>query len=88
MNDINIYSSRLKLNNINEAYDQLLRKQTNSDGLDIAICLKENDEFIGHLFDERNNDTFGICWNLLNEHSKKGYAYEAAYAYMDHLFKQ
>ncbi len=31
MNDINIYSSRLKLNNINEAYDQLLRKQTNSD---------------------------------------------------------
>ncbi len=31
MNDINIYSSRLKLNNIHEAYDQLLRKQTNSD---------------------------------------------------------
>lgn len=116
MNDINIYTSRLKLRSLNqqdanayfklyqnpqvhcfqslklhdidEAYDQLLKKQACSDNLELAICLKENDEFIGHLFGEREDDTFGICWNLLAEHGKKGYAYEAAYAYMDFLFKQ
>lgn len=81
-------ASSSQLNDINEAYKQLQMKQASSNDLDLAICLEENDEFIGHLFGEHENDTFGICWNLLAEYGQKGYAYEAAYAYMDFLFQQ
>lgn len=33
-------------------------------------------------------DTFSLCWMLNKEYHGKGYAYEAAYAFFDYLFRE
>ena len=63
-----------------------------------AITLKENGKVIGeidampetHAPDEENAvlDTFSPCWMLNPEYHGKGYAYEAAHAFLDYLFTQ
>ena len=61
-----------------------------------AITLKENGKVIGEIDampeatapDEENaaRDTFSPCWMFNPEYHGKGYAYEAAYAFLDYLF--
>ena len=61
-----------------------------------AITLKESGKVIGEIFahpegDEHlggSLDTFSPCWMLNPEYHGKGYAYEAAKAYLDFLFNE
>ena len=61
-----------------------------------AITLKDSGKVIGEIFahpegDEhsaRSSDTFSPCWMLNSEYHGKGYAYEAAHAFFDYLFKE
>ena len=57
---------------------------------DLAVCLKENDRFIGLLFgaDGEEEGHYSPCWNFLPEYGGKGYAYEAAHAWFDWLFNE
>ena len=64
----------------------------------LAIVLKENGKVIGEIDaiaenpapDEKDAvlDTFSPCWMLNTNYHGKGYAYEAAKAFFDFLFKQ
>ena len=57
------------------------------DDLRLAICLKETDELIGELFAEKEEpDTFGIGWHINQLFEDKGYAFEAAGAFISWLF--
>ncbi len=57
------------------------------DNLCLAICLKETDELIGELFAEKEEpDTFGIGWHINQLFEGKGYAFEAAGAFISWLF--
>lgn len=73
---------------LEDARNEVLAKATVTDGSELAVCLKESDMFIGRLFGHWEGDTFGVCWNFLPKYGGKGYAYEAASAYLDFLFKQ
>ncbi len=61
-----------------------------------AICLKDTGAVIGEIFahpeqtapGDAPKDTFSPCWMLHPAHQGKGYAYEAARAYLDYLFTQ
>ena len=58
--------------------------------------LKESGKVIGEIFghpegadpENEDQDTFSPCWMLNLDYTGKGYAYEAAHAYFDYLFKQ
>ena len=62
-----------------------------------AIVLKEENKVIGEIFahpesndpdiSDSEQDTFSPCWMLNNNYQGKGYAYEAAHAFFDYLFK-
>lgn len=77
-----------KLESIELAYKEVLIKKAKTDCSDLAVCLKDTDEFIGELFGLWEKDTFSICWNFLSEFCGKGYAYEGAKEYMTLLFEQ
>lgn len=64
-----------------------------------AITLKENGKVIGeidaypetgepHADENTLKDTFSPCWMLNTQYQGKGYAYEAAHAFFDYLFKE
>ncbi len=64
-----------------------------------AIVLKENAKVIGeidaypetgepHADESSPKDTFSPCWMLNKKFQGKGYAYEAAHAFFDYLFKE
>lgn len=64
-----------------------------------AITLKENGKVIGeidaypetgepHADENTPRDTFSPCWMLNVQYQGKGYAYEAAHAFFDYLFKE
>ncbi len=56
---------------------------------DLAVCLKEDNTFIGTVFGLREEpDTFSPCWNFLPDYGGKGYAFEAAKAYFAYLFEE
>ena len=58
-----------------------------ADPVQLAVCLKEQDEMIGLMFAAKDEpDTFGIGWHLNANHEGKGYASEAARAFIDILF--
>ena len=63
----------------------------------LAITLKDSGKVIGEIFahpktsqpdgtEHLTQDTFSPCWMLHPDFQGKGYAYEAAHAYFDHLF--
>lgn len=57
--------------------------------LSTAICLKDPDLVIGHLFAEKEGpDTFGIGWVVNAPYEGKGLVREAAEAFMDYLFRE
>lgn len=64
-----------------------------------AITLKESGKVIGeidaypetdepHADESTPKDTFSPCWMLNDRYQKKGYAFEAAHAFFDYLFKE
>ena len=78
-----------------EAAKAEMKKRAEND-LYLAIVLKESGKVIGEIFghpeeiapDDETMDTFSPCWMLNLDYSGKGYAYEAAYAYFNYLFRE
>ena len=84
----------MKLESLEAARKEL--KQRQGDELYLAITLKENGKVIGEIFahpegndpEDKEMDTFSPCWMLNLNYTGKGYAYEAAHAYFDYLFRE
>ena len=75
-----------KIENLEEARNEIFIKKDKNDASELAVCLKHTNEFIGNLFGLWEKDTFSACWNFLPNYCGKGYAYESAKAYLDYLF--
>ena len=88
----------MKLSSLEEARKAVLERSEDGE-FTFAIVLKENGRVIGEIDahpessqpDMAENyvqDTFSPCWMLNNDYQGKGYAYEAAKAFFDYLFRQ
>lgn len=87
----------MKVESLEEAR-QAVRKRACDDEYYFAIVLKENGKVIGEIDampetpapDENNAvlDTFSPCWMLNRDYHGMGYAYEAAHAFLDYLFRE
>ncbi|GAB6110111.1 GNAT family N-acetyltransferase [Fusibacter bizertensis] len=87
----------MKLNSVEEAKEELKNRVKETEYY-FAITLKENGKVIGEIDanpettapDEENvpKDTLSPSWMLNKNFQGKGYAYEAAYAFFDYLFKE
>ena len=87
----------MKLRSLAEAKREMKRRMKIPDYY-LAVELKESGKVIGEFFgepegvgsegDPRETDTFSPCWMLNREYQGKGYAFEAARAYLDHLFHE
>lgn len=78
----------LKLKDLAEAEAEV-RKRALDEG-SVAISLKQTGQVIGDLFggeDEEEADTASVGWNLNPQFGRQGYAFEAARALLDHLFR-
>lgn len=57
----------------------------------VAMCLKETGQVIGDLFggagENEEDDTASVGWHLNPKFGRQGYAFEAARALFDHLFR-
>ncbi len=86
--------SCMKLDSLEAARDEM--KKRAADDLYLAIVLKESGKVIGEIFghpegtalEDEVQDTFSPCWMLNLNYAGKGYAYEAARAYFDFLFRE
>lgn len=84
----------MKLDSLEAAKEEVRRRGTEE--LYLAIQLKESGKVIGEIFghpegtdpEDKTLDTFSPCWMLNLDYSGKGYAYEAAYAYLNYLFRE
>lgn len=65
-----------KIENLEEARNEIFIKKDKNDALELAVCLKHTNEFIGNLFGLWEKDTFSACWNFLPNYHRKGYAYK------------
>lgn len=94
---VNCFAS-MKLKSLEEAKEEM-RKRIGETEYYFAIVLKENGKVIGeveaypeasepHANGDAPKDTFSPCWMLNNAYQGKGYAYEAARAFFDYLFKE
>ncbi len=95
---VNCFSC-MKLNSLEEAKTEM-RKRIKETEYYFAIVLKdmgkvicEIDAYPEHVkpYDQDGDpllDTFSPCWMLNKAYHGKGYAYEAAHAFFDYLFKQ
>lgn len=90
--------SSMKLHSLDEAVAEM-RKRSDETEYYFAIVLKETGKVIGEIEaypegDEPNadedapKDTFSPCWMLNLAYAGKGYAYEAARAFFDYLFRE
>ena len=79
----------LKLSNLADAEIEV-RKRALDEG-SVAICLKQTGQVIGDLFgggaDDEEDGTTSVGWNLNPQFGGQGYAFEAARALFDHLFR-
>jgi RimJ/RimL family protein N-acetyltransferase len=84
----------MKLDSLEAARAEIEKRL--DDDLYLAIVLKESGKVIGEIFghpegtapEDETMDTFSPCWMLNQAFQGKGYAYEAARAYFDFLFKR
>ena len=84
----------MKLDSLDEAKAEMEKRL--DDDLYLAIALKESGKVIGEIFghlegtapEDKTMDTFSLCWMLNQDYQGKGYAYEAAHAYFDYLFRE
>lgn len=87
----------MKLNSLEEARVGVQKKSGETEYY-FAIVLREVNKVIGEInaYPEPTDphspgavlDTFSPCWMLNKDYHGKGYAYEAAYAFFDYLFKE
>ena len=87
----------MKLHSLEEARVEM-KKRVGETEYYFAIVLKETGKVIGEIDaypeqDDPHNadspsDTFSPCWMLNDAYQKKGYAYEAAHAFFDYLFRE
>lgn len=87
----------MKVDTLADAVNAVVER-AEDDELYLAIVLKETDTVIGEISaipeasasDEKSTwrDTFSPCWILHPDYHGNGYAYEAAYAFLDYLFNE
>lgn len=88
----------MKLNTLNDAKEEVKQRVSETEYY-FAITLKETGKVIGeidaypetgepHSDENTVKDTFSPCWMLNADYQGQGYAYEAAYAFFDYLFKE
>ena len=88
----------MKLNSLDQAKAEM-KKRCNETEYYFAITLKTTGKVVGEIEaypegddqtegEKRQQDTFSPCWMLNKEYQGKGYAYEAAYAFFDYLFRE
>lgn len=72
-----------------DAVAEVLKRCKEPDGSQIAVCLQGQPAImIGCLFGmEEDQNTWSIGWNFNQAFCGQGYAFEAARAYLDYLFK-
>ena len=94
---VNCFAS-MKLNSLEEARAEM-KKRVGETEYYFAIALKDTGKVIGeidaypepgepHSDESAPKDTFSPCWMLNKAYQGKGYAYEAAHAFFDYLFKE
>ena len=89
--------ANMKLNSLEEAKEEM-KKRVGETEYYFASVLKDADQVIGEIdaypeHGEPHNtsspfDTFSPCWMLNDVYQGKGYAYEAAHAFFDYLFRE
>ena len=85
----------MKLESVAAAREEILRRAGEGEYC-FAIVLKESGKVIGDIEampeqtapGEAVRDTFSPCWMLNRDYHGKGYAYEAAHAFFDYLFRE
>lgn len=76
-----------QLNSLEDALDSIHARNARPDGSEVAVCLRSNDAIIGNLFSQaEEHDNHGVGWHFNAACTGKGYATEAATAYLDFLF--
>lgn len=75
-----------RLANIEEAVAEVNKKQ--NDPSQFAVCLKDNDKLIGHLFAMQEEDTYSVGCNFNHIYHGQGFANEASSGLFDYLFNQ
>lgn len=79
-----------KLNSMEEAEAEVIKRS--KDSSQFAVCLKENDKLIGHLFadneDEPDQSTWSVGWHFNAQYQGHGFATEAISALFHALFTQ
>lgn len=93
---VNCFAS-MKLDSLEEAKKEM-KKRVGETEYYFAIVLKDEGKVIGEIdaYPERGephdtsspSDTFSPCWMLNETYQGKGYAYEAARAFFDYLFRE
>lgn len=74
-----------KLNTFDDAVAEV--KKRSDDETQFAVSLKETDAAIGNLFLAKDEpDTYSVGWQFNEKYEGKGYAGEAARAFLDFLF--
>ena len=87
----------MKLDSLDAARDEM-KKRSGETEYYFAIVLKSEDKVIGEIgaypehmephSEDSPLDTFSPCWMLNRGYQGKGYAYEAAHAFFDYLFRE
>ena len=85
----------MKLNSLEEACEEM-KKRTHKTEYYLAITLKETGKVIGEIeaYPESKGpgsespDTFSPNWMLNEKYQGHGYAFEAAHAFLDYLFRE
>ncbi len=93
---VNCFAS-MKLHSLQEAEEEMERRSGETEYY-LAIVLKEEDKVIGEIEaypetagppdEDSPKDTFSPCWMLNRDYQGKGYAYEAAHAFLDYIFRE
>ncbi len=76
-----------KIDSIEQAIEHINQINTFPEETNIAVCTKGNDLLIGNMFSQKEiPDTYSVGWHFNKNYEGKGYATEAATAYIDFLF--
>ncbi|MCW2473932.1 GNAT family N-acetyltransferase [Candidatus Symbiopectobacterium sp. NZEC151] len=79
-----------KLSSLAEAREEVTRRA--ADPSQFAVCLKENDTLIGHLFadnrEEPDSNTWSVGWHFNHHYEGQGFATESVSALFQYLFTE
>ena len=77
-----------KLDSLAQAREEVMKRA--SDANQFAVCLKETDQLIGHLFadnrEEPDHNTWSVGWHFNQRYEGQGFATEAVFALFHYLF--